>query len=62
MGALLNSRQTANLIGVTPGTMSRWRQNGAGPPYAMMGKRPVYARSVVLRWMEEQGRKPALVS
>jgi hypothetical protein len=34
------------------------RQHGLGPPYVKMGKRVIYRKSAVARWLCEQERHP----
>ncbi len=41
MTALLNERQTAEYLGVTPRALQAWRTRGGGPPYLRVGHRTI---------------------
>ena len=53
----LSTRQAAELLGVSPRTLERYRGSGEGPPYMKVGPRVRYARADLDAWMEE-GRPP----
>ena len=44
----------SGMTGATPGTLRYWRANGEGPPSFKMGRRVVYRRSEVEKWIAEQ--------
>ncbi len=44
---LLDTVQVANLYGVTPECMRRWRMTGAGPRFVRLGRAVRYRREAV---------------
>lgn len=49
--------ETAHLakkLEVSPRTLEGWRINGCGPAYVKMGKRVLYRKSAILRWLNER--------
>jgi excisionase family DNA binding protein len=57
---LLTQQQLADYLGVSVPTIQRWRRQGTGPPFLLLGTRPRYRRAQVDAWLDEQatGRKP----
>ncbi|MDE0006560.1 MAG: helix-turn-helix domain-containing protein [Rhodospirillaceae bacterium] len=53
----LSTRQAAELLGLSPRTLERYRGAGEGPPFMKMGRQVRYARVDLDDWMEE-GRLP----
>jgi excisionase family DNA binding protein len=51
---LLTTPQVAELLGVSPLTLSRWRVKDKGPRCALVGKGYLYERRDVLDWLETQ--------
>ena len=50
---MLNQREAAKLIGVSPFTMNGWRHRRTGPPFIRISSRCVkYRRADVLAWLE----------
>ena len=48
----LSCREAAEMIGVSPRTLERWRTNKRGPEYfAPPGMRPFYLKSDVSDWL-----------
>ncbi len=59
--ALMTQQALADYLGVSVPTVQRWRRNGTGPPYLLIGPRPRYRRAQVDAWLDEQAaarRKP----
>lgn len=44
------------LANVTRWTTEKWRKSGTGPPYTFLGNRPLYPRSALRAFLEEQAR------
>ena len=62
--AVLTAEQAAKFLQLSPRTLEKWRSEGVGPPVVRMGRRVVYARRDVVRWLAEQeakGRKESSV-
>jgi hypothetical protein len=53
---ILSARKVSELIGVPLGTLRYWRHAGIGPASFTLGRRVVYRRSEVERWIAEQER------
>jgi helix-turn-helix protein len=39
---LLDERAAAEILGVVPATLCKWRATGEGPPYLKIGRRRLY--------------------
>ncbi len=50
----MTSRQVSDLIGVPVGTLRFWRHCDQGPASFTLGKKVVYRRSEIERWVSEQ--------
>lgn len=44
MSNKLNTREAATFLCLSPGTLEVWRSQGRGPMYAKLGRRVVYDR------------------
>jgi hypothetical protein len=65
---LLGTTEAAELLGLSPHTLSKWRVTGMGPPFQSLGRRCLYDPERLRRWatsremkstserMEERGR------
>jgi predicted DNA-binding transcriptional regulator AlpA len=53
MEPLLKSRDVAALLGVSPSTLSRWRDRKEGPPWVDVGGMPRYELEDVARWVKD---------
>jgi predicted DNA-binding transcriptional regulator AlpA len=56
MNKLLNTRQTAQILGVKPQTLRIWRYRKKGPPYVRYGsdRGPAYYNeSDIEKWVQE---------
>ena len=56
---LLTEGEVANVIGVRPKTLQKWRAAGEGPPHIKVGKRLIkYRPGDVAIWMQEHSSQP----
>jgi predicted site-specific integrase-resolvase len=54
---LLDERAAADVIDVTPGTLSVWRSTGRyALPFLKVGRKVRYRRSDLLSWLEKRTR------
>jgi predicted site-specific integrase-resolvase len=53
---LLSEREAGQLLRVSPRTLQRWRQTGAGPAYLKMGHRVLYHPTVLGDWLQQNLR------
>lgn len=53
---LLNTAETAELLGLRPNTLELWRVAGRGPTYKKVGRAVRYVEVEVLKWLEDQTR------
>lgn len=51
---ILGSKQVSEWTGVPVGTLRYWRHANEGPPSFCLGRRVVYRRDQVERWIETQ--------
>lgn len=51
---ILTTKQVSAITGVTEPTLRYWRHLGTGPVSFKIGRRVVYRREAVERWIEEQ--------
>jgi predicted DNA-binding transcriptional regulator AlpA len=52
---LLEPSEVAEILGVRPSTLVRWRRLKQGPPYIRVGHRTVrYQQSAITAWMAAQ--------
>lgn len=51
---LVDARQVSALTGVPVGTLRYWRHADIGPASFTLGRRVVYRRDEVLRWIRER--------
>ncbi|SHP45127.1 helix-turn-helix transcriptional regulator [Mycobacteroides abscessus] len=51
---LVDARQVSAMTGVPLGTLRYWRHADIGPASFTLGRRVVYRREEVLRWIREQ--------
>jgi predicted DNA-binding transcriptional regulator AlpA len=57
MDALINSKQAARLLGLSPRTLERHRLAGTGPRYIVLGRRLVRYRLMDIEaWIAANGR------
>lgn len=55
---LLNAAAAAQLLGLSPKTLEKWRSEGKGPPVIRLGRRVAYSRGAIVQWLrgQETGR------
>ncbi|MFH5231007.1 helix-turn-helix transcriptional regulator [Antrihabitans spumae] len=54
MCELLTTREVEREFGIASGTLRYWRHNDQGPASFVLGKRVVYRRSEIERWIAAQ--------
>lgn len=58
MHQLLSTKQAAELLGVSPRTLERWRcYRSDGPPYRALGTRCLYHPADLEAWLESRRRR-----
>lgn len=50
----LNTREVSDMTGIPVGTLRFWRHKRQGPESFALGKKVMYRRSEVTRWIAEQ--------
>ena len=58
MERVMSSREAAEMIGVTEGTLMNWRSAGKGPVFVKYGRRVVYRPKDVERWLDARTINP----
>lgn len=53
---LLNQREAATLLGLSPRTLERYRCTGFGPAYRKLGRRVLYAPTDINAWTASRVR------
>lgn len=53
---LLNTEQTARILGVQPKTLEVWRWRGYGPAFRKVGHLVRYEEGEILAWLDAQSR------
>lgn len=51
---LITIQQLSEDLGVPENTLRYWRSQGRGPQSARVGRRVMYRRADVVRWIDEQ--------
>ena len=51
---LLGAKEVSDMIGVRVGTLRYWRHSDIGPASFTLGRRVVYRRDDVLRWISQR--------
>lgn len=58
IGKLLDTREAASLLGLSPATLSKLRHTGKnGPQFLKLGRRVVYDQNDLLTWLAGRRRK-----
>jgi predicted DNA-binding transcriptional regulator AlpA len=52
--ALQDEKQTAEILGIKPNTLAKWRLTGAGPKFARVGSAIRYDPKDVEAWLESR--------
>lgn len=56
---LLSTRQAAEILGLSSGTLENWRSAGVGPPWRRIGSKTIrYLKSELIAWTEGPGGQP----
>jgi predicted DNA-binding transcriptional regulator AlpA len=55
---LLDARQVADILGITPTRLCIWRSQGLGPRWCAVGRLVRYRRQAVLDWIHVQEQQP----
>lgn len=54
MATYMTTAEVAELCRTSPGTVRYWRHEGSGPTGTKIGRRVLYRREDVERWLEDQ--------
>jgi len=55
---LLNERETARRLSVSPAALCYWRAHGGGPPWIRIGERLIrYDLTTLRKWVEERAQR-----
>lgn len=54
---ILTNVETAELLGLKPNTLERWRLQGRGPTFRKLGRAVRYVEADVLAWLDAQSRR-----
>ncbi|NCP11695.1 MAG: helix-turn-helix domain-containing protein [Sphingomonadales bacterium] len=57
MTQLLDTKATADRLGLKPCTLEGWRVTGEGPQFVKLGRRVVYRPADIDAWIEGQVRR-----
>ena len=55
----LSTERAAELLGVAPATLLKWRTHRKGPPFLRLGRRVVYSEGALRAWAEMHAVSPA---
>ena len=53
---LQDEKATADLIGLKPTTLAKWRIRGEGPPFHLVGRSVRYDRADIEAWLASRKR------
>jgi excisionase family DNA binding protein len=54
----LSTEQAAELLGVSPATLLKWRVQRRGPPFLKLGRRVIYSESALRAWADMHAVSP----
>lgn len=57
MNALLDTNETADVLGLAPQTLMIMRLRGRGPRYVKLGRRVLYDPADIATWVESNKRQ-----
>jgi hypothetical protein len=60
LSEFFEKEQLANELNKTPRTLDRWDALGMGPPRTRVGRRVLYRRTSVQKWLAAQEQSPAV--
>lgn len=50
----IDTAEAARLIGLSPGTLAKWRLSGYGPIFAKLGRRVIYRKADIDEWLADK--------
>lgn len=50
---VLSTKQAAEVIGISPSTLAKFRLAGEGPKYSKLGRRVFYEEAELRKWITE---------
>ncbi len=53
----VDTRQAAELIGMSRRTLEKWRGEGTGPPFLKLGRRVLYSVADLEEWLRSRRRR-----
>jgi excisionase family DNA binding protein len=53
----LSRKEVADLTRLSYHTLASWASSGEGPEFIKVGKRVLYRKSEVIRWLHEKGKR-----
>ncbi len=53
----VDTRQAAELIGMSKRTLEKWRGEGTGPPFLKLGRRVLYSVADLEEWLRSRRRR-----
>lgn len=62
LGGWMEADEVARALGIAPDTLKRWRMLGTAPPGVRLGRRIVYRRDAVRKWLREREGRAAPTS
>ena len=54
MGEYVDTRVAADEFGISASTLNKLRLTGGGPTYIKVGRRVIYKRSEIVRWLDHR--------
>jgi hypothetical protein len=60
LSEFFEKEELANELNKTPRTLDRWDALGTGPPRTRIGRKVLYRRTSVQKWLAAQEQSPAV--
>lgn len=57
-GRISEATAAVHLLGCTPRTLQRWREEGLAPPFIVIGRKPTYRLADVIAWLDSRRHDP----
>jgi len=57
----LSTERAAELLGVAPATLLKWRSRRRGPPFVRLGRRVVYNEAALRAWADAHAVTPSTI-
>lgn len=57
---LVDTKEAAKILGRSPATLKRWRQQGIGPDWIEIEKRISYDRRILLEFIQQNTKKASV--